>query len=150
MSLFRRDGPQPEPAPVAGQRRMTVASGRPPGSLIAPGTRVNGEITGSADLVIEGEVEGTLELASQVVIAEGGSARGKVTARTVRIAGKVQGDVKGSDVVEIAASGSLEGNISAARVVIAEGAFFKGQVEMTGAAKTAPPPPADRPPAPKA
>ena len=141
MSLFRRDTPDPLPAAPPAARRAPQPQGRPgAGSLIAVGTKVTGEVTGSADLTIEGEVEGTLDLSSQVTVAAGGVARGRVTATAVRIAGRVQGDVKGREVVEIATSGSLEGNISAARVVIAEGAFFKGQVEMTGGAKLAPPP----------
>ncbi len=100
--------------------------------MIAGGTRVQGEVTGRADLTIDGRVEGKIVLEMDVTVREGGQVNGTIQARSVRIGGKVVGDVKGVEMVEITPSGSLEGNVSAARVIIAEGAFFKGQVEMTG------------------
>ena len=57
---------------------------------------------------------------------------GPVSAPVVRISGRVTGNVAASDRVEVAASGILEGDIAAPRIVIAEGAFFKGRVEMRG------------------
>jgi cytoskeletal protein CcmA (bactofilin family) len=149
MALFRRDEPDPAPTAPAVARRSATGPGRAAGSLIAAGTKVTGEIAGTADLTVEGEVEGTLRLDGQMTVAEGGMARGQLAARTVRIAGKVVGDVRGSELVELAPSGSLEGNISAARVVIAEGAFFKGQVEMTAGSKPAAPAPKPEPPPPR-
>ena len=100
--------------------------------MIAGGTRIQGEITGKADLTIDGKVDGKIILERDVTVREGGQVQGTIQARSVRIGGKVIGDVKGVELVEIMVSGSLEGNVSAKRVIIAEGAFFKGQVEMTG------------------
>ena len=59
-----------------------------------------------------------------------GVVTGPIEAPVVRIGGRVIGDVAASDRVEVSPSGSLEGDITAPRVVIAEGAFFKGKVAM--------------------
>lgn len=138
MSIFRRDAatdaaqssaqpPRREPRqaakPMAGVEKATV---------IASGTHIQGEIRGRADLTIEGQVEGKVILEMDVTVSEGGRVTGTIEARSVRIGGKVVGDIKGVEMVELTHSGSLEGNVSAARVIIAEGAFFKGRVEMTG------------------
>jgi len=99
---------------------------------IAPGSRVKGEISGPTELLIEGEVEGEIRIDAVVMIGTEGLVQGPITAQVVRIGGRVFGDVTAVDRVEVAPSGSLEGNIVAPRIVIAEGAFFKGQVEMKG------------------
>lgn len=99
---------------------------------IAPGSRVRGEISGPTELLIEGEVEGEIRIDAVVMIGTEGQVQGPITAQVVRIGGRVFGDVTAADRVEVAPSGTLEGNIAAPRIVIAEGAFFKGQVEMKG------------------
>ncbi len=67
-----------------------------------------------------------------VVIGEGGRVRGGVTAGSVLVKGKIEGDVRAGERAEVAPSGTAEGDIEAPRVVIAEGAFFKGNVKMSG------------------
>jgi cytoskeletal protein CcmA (bactofilin family) len=133
MAMFRRESegksasPAP-PGPAVAERRATPA-------LIAPGCRVVGSIGGTADVQIDGELEGQVRLESAVTIGASGVVRGDIAARTVRIGGKVIGSVRGSERVEVLPSGQLEGDVAAPRVVISEGAFFKGKVEMTGQAK---------------
>jgi cytoskeletal protein CcmA (bactofilin family) len=77
-------------------------------------------------------VEGEIRIDSLVVVGAEGTVQGPVSAPVVRIGGRVAGSVTATDRVEVSPSGSLEGDIAAPRVVIAEGAFFKGRVEMTG------------------
>jgi cytoskeletal protein CcmA (bactofilin family) len=81
-------------------------------------------------LLVDGEVIGEIAVAAIVVVGAGGRVQGPITARVVRVAGKVTGDLRGSERVEISATANLEGDIAAPRVTIAEGAFFKGRVEM--------------------
>jgi cytoskeletal protein CcmA (bactofilin family) len=133
MPIFRRDLPAPPTAMKPTDGRPAGPSSRPAGStLIAPGTLVSGEISGSTPLLVEGQVKGTMRLDGDVTIGQGGEAQGEISARAVRIGGKVLGTVRAEVLVEITPSGWLEGDVSAARVVIAEGAFFKGKVEMPG------------------
>ena len=73
-----------------------------------------------------------MRLESHVTVGPGGKVQGDIVAKSVRIGGRVVGNVQGHEKVEILPSGRLEGDVAAPRVVLAEGAFFKGKVEMTG------------------
>ncbi len=133
MPIFRREAE--EPAHAASPRQSSPAPGpsrERAVSRVAEGTRISGQITGSTELLLEGELEGRIDLDARVVVGTSGVVRGEVTGRTVLVAGKVFGNVRGRERVEVGTSGSLEGDISAPRVTIAEGAFFKGKVEMSG------------------
>jgi cytoskeletal protein CcmA (bactofilin family) len=138
MSFFRRDE---EPDTTTPARRpaspSTPSAGTGPGSAqqvtrIAGGTRITGEVSGTTELLIEGEVDGLVRLDSRVVVGQAGGVKGEIQARAVRIDGRVEGPVRGSERVEVGPTGRLEGDIRAPRVTIAEGAFFKGKVEMGG------------------
>lgn len=138
MSFFRRDE-EPDATPAARRPASpstpsaTTGSGTAqPVTRIASGTRVTGEISGGTELLIEGEVDGRVRLDSRVVVGQAGGLKGEIQARSVRIDGRVEGPVRGSERVEVGATGRLEGDIRAPRVTIAEGAFFKGKVEMGG------------------
>lgn len=102
---------------------------------IAPGSRIQGQLSGPTELLVEGEIEGEIRVDATVMIGTEGVVQGPVTAHVVRIGGRVFGNVSASDRVEVAPSGSLEGDVAAPRIIIAEGAFFKGRVEMTGTDK---------------
>lgn len=136
MSLFRREKPQPPPLATGYE---PVPNGRPL-THVARGTTVLGTLLGAVELLVEGEVEGEIRIDAKVVIGAQGAVRGPISAEVVLIAGRVTGDVRGTDRVEVAPSGSLEGDIFAPRIVVAEGAFFKGKVEMQGNQAGAPRP----------
>ena len=104
-------------------------------TFIATGVKFKGEISGKGDVVIDGEFEGRLNMQSAVTISSDGRVSGDIDAESVKVSGKVFGNVKASDRFEIDTSGRIEGDVSAPRVIIAEGAFFKGNVEMTGGQK---------------
>jgi len=138
MSIFgRRENTGSAPAASGGSMDATTSQtpSRPQQrriTHIAPGSRVQGQLTGPTELLIEGEVEGEIRVDAAVMIGSEGVVHGPVTAHVVRIGGRVFGNVTASDRVEVAPSGSLEGDVAAPRIIIAEGAFFKGRVEMTG------------------
>ena len=137
MSFFGRDSepkptaPQPPARPTAPSAPAPPQPKRQDSTHIAFGSKVVGEITGTAELVIHGEVHGQINLQSRVVVGPEGRIEGEVEARAVEVGGKVSGNVRGHERVEVLVSGSLEGDVVSPRVVIAEGAFFKGQVDMT-------------------
>jgi cytoskeletal protein CcmA (bactofilin family) len=141
MSIFRRETASESPAePTSGsspKRRLTH---------IAAGTRLQGEISGATEVLVDGEVAGEVRVGAPVVVGVDGVVEGPIAAPVVRVGGRVVGDVQATDRVEVLATGGLEGNISAPRVVISEGAFFKGRIEMTKAKE----PPASPPPSPPA
>ena len=140
MSLFRRESTpgtpgssstEAAPSPGAAHTKRHVTH-------VAPGTKVKGEILGATELLVEGEVEGEVRVNANVTIGGDGTVNGPITAPAVRISGRVVGDVTAHDRVEVSASGSLEGNISSPRIVIGEGAFFRGKVDMKGGEKAEP------------
>lgn len=139
MSFFRRDR---SPAPAAGPAEP-AARGRGL-TTVAVGSRFEGKLSGATDVVVEGEVEGEVRLGGDLVVAAGGKIAGDVEARTVRIVGVVEGNVRGRERVELAATGSLTGDVSAVKVVISEGAFLKGKIEMHGSESGSAPAPAKR------
>ncbi len=104
---------------------------------ISTGSKVKGEVTGSTELVVEGEVEGRIQLDNSMVIGSSGIVKGEIHARSVRVSGKIIGNVRGLERVEILADGHVEGDVVAPRVIIIDGAFFKGKVEMSGEAAPA-------------
>jgi cytoskeletal protein CcmA (bactofilin family) len=141
MSLFRRgDANSPSAAPggspdfapssSSSSSSSAAAAQRRRVTHIAPGTRVEGRLSGPTELLIEGEVTGEIAVEAAVMIGADGVVAGPVSAKTVRVGGRVTGNIHATERVEVAPSGALEGDISAPRVVIAEGAFFKGRVEM--------------------
>ena len=107
-------------------------------SVIGPHIRVQGELLGDEDVLVEGRVEGKVLLAREFRVAPGGVVVAEVHAGTVVIAGHVVGDVSATERVEILPSGSLEGNIRAPKVAVGDGARFKGSVDMSAG-----PPPGD-------
>lgn len=104
-------------------------------TFIATGVKFKGEITGKGDVVVDGEFEGRLSVKSAVTVSSDGRVNGDIDAESVKVSGKVFGNVKANDRFEIESNGRIEGDVSAPRVIIAEGAFFKGNVEMTGGKK---------------
>lgn len=134
MAIFKRDTelPTSSAGPAYGSSAPTTANRESAATRVARGTRIDGKVSGSTELLIEGEVDGTVKVDSRVVIGSSGVVRGEVEAGEVLVGGAIFGDVRGHERVEVGASGRLEGDISAPRVTIAEGAFFKGKVEMTG------------------
>ncbi len=117
--------------PSKGSGRGAVASGQATSSYIAPGAKIHGEISGKAELVIDGEFEGQVWLDHSVTIGSQGFVKGEIAARIVRVAGKVKGNLRAADKVEILATGTIEGDVVSPRITIADGAFLKGKVEMT-------------------
>jgi cytoskeletal protein CcmA (bactofilin family) len=104
---------------------------------------IKGELNGSEDLTIEGHVEGTIQLRDHVLtIGPNGRIKAQVFAKSVIVLGEVTGNVTASDKVDIRDNGSVDGDIISPRVAIAEGAHFRGSVDMQRkAAQAAPPKP---------
>jgi cytoskeletal protein CcmA (bactofilin family) len=108
---------------------------------------IKGELNGSEDLTIEGQVEGTIQLKDHILtIGPNGRIKAQVFAKSVIVLGEVTGNVTASDKVDIRDNGSVDGDIIAPRVAIAEGAHFRGSVDMQRKAAASQPQPSTQKP----
>jgi cytoskeletal protein CcmA (bactofilin family) len=124
--------PTIEPAVMTEDRTSAAAIGAT--------LNIQGELTGHEDVTIDGSLEGRIELLEHTLtIGPSASIKASIRARCVIIEGHVVGDITADDKVEVMATGSLVGDVRAARVVLAENARFKGNIDM-GASEPAPQP----------
>jgi len=106
---------------------------------IGQSIHIKGELTGNEDLTIEGKVEGKVLLKDHnLTIGANGKITAEIQAKTVMVVGEVVGNITADDKVEVAATGSLRGDIVAPRVVLADGAEFKGSIDMDRKPSVAP------------
>jgi cytoskeletal protein CcmA (bactofilin family) len=98
---------------------------------IGKSLKVRGEISGSEDVTIDGEVEGTVELKdNSLTIGPNGKVHANVTAKSITVLGRLEGNVKAGERVEISKTGSLEGDLVTPRIVIEDGAVFRGSIDI--------------------
>ena len=150
----RKEEEQPAPKPVAAQPPaqparpqppkegipMSTVPSRPTESFDAPRTGnavlgksvvVKGQILSREDLTIDGEVEGTVEMQEhRLTIGPNGKVRASVKAREVIVLGTLNGNVETADRIDIRKEAKLVGDIKTARIVIEDGAYFKGNVDI--------------------
>jgi cytoskeletal protein CcmA (bactofilin family) len=100
------------------------------GTVIGLGLNIEGELSSDEEVVVHGNVRGKLTTTEQVSVASSGVVQADVAGATVAIAGQVTGDVTASERVDLQTGGRLIGNVKAARFTIADGASFKGNVDM--------------------
>jgi cytoskeletal protein CcmA (bactofilin family) len=125
----------PAPTPIAAVTpaapMATMASGGAKQSaVIGPSMSIKGEIRAREELMVEGEVEGTLESQSLLTVGPNGKVRGNIKARQVAIFGSVRGNVEVTEKIGIREQGSLIGDIKAAGISIDDGAYFKGSIDI--------------------
>ena len=129
--------PAPAPAPVQVQApEPSVARTEPIRQEkavvnIGKSVIIKGELSGSEDLTIEGQVEGKIELRQNVLtIGPNAKIKAQVAAKTIVVEGSVQGNVMATERIEIRDKGSVEGDLASPRVAIADGAHFRGSIDM--------------------
>ena len=140
----------PVPAPSA-PAAAAPSAGEPRAHLgrdmvnIGKSVVIKGELSGSEDLTIEGHVEGRIDLKDNVLtIGPNGKIKAEVFAKSVVVLGEVTGNVTASEKVDIRDNGSVDGDIASPRVAIAEGAHFRGSVDMQRAGAKAQQKPANQ------
>jgi cytoskeletal protein CcmA (bactofilin family) len=122
--MWKRDQGADEPAPATGWGETPLAN-------IGQSVVIHGDLRGSEDLVIEGQVDGTIELKDHTLtIGPHGRVKAEVSAKTVIVLGTVNGRMTTSDKVDMRAGAHVDGDIVSPRVAIAEGATFNGSVDM--------------------
>jgi cytoskeletal protein CcmA (bactofilin family) len=141
--MWKRDEavkpPQPAAAPVIPPVHQEASSVRVDAPRhqekdtvnIGKSVVIKGDLTGSEDLTIEGQVEGKIELRQNVLtIGANGKIKASIFAKAVVVLGEVTGDITASERVDIRDAGSVDGDLSAPRIAIADGAHFRGSIDM--------------------
>ncbi|MCF6226349.1 MAG: polymer-forming cytoskeletal protein [Xanthomonadales bacterium] len=107
-------------------------------AVIGSGIEINGDITGTEDLVIKGKVKGKVKLPdNEVEVETSAVVNADISANVVKISGNVHGDLIGKEKVIILKTGNVKGNITAPRVTLEDGAKFKGSIDMDPSESTA-------------
>ncbi len=103
-----------------------------PRTVIGPDTVVNGEIHSKQDLVVQGRVEGTLQVDAVLFIETDGVVEADVTANHAVVAGTFQGDLKAMDALEVAQTGRILGRVNSPRILVSDGAILNADIRMSG------------------
>ncbi|MFQ5526619.1 MAG: polymer-forming cytoskeletal protein [Thermoanaerobaculia bacterium] len=126
MQSNSRSADRPRPAPSGPSR---------PASL-GPSISLSGNLSGSEDLIIEGSVEGEINVRDhKVTISETGNVKADIYGRSICVEGRVDGNLVGDEQVVIRQSGRVRGNVTAPRVNLENGAKFKGSIDMQPGSK---------------
>jgi cytoskeletal protein CcmA (bactofilin family) len=115
----------PNPAPAQAAVRAPVKT-----AAIGPSMHIKGEVRLREELLVDGDVEGSLESESLLTVGPNGKVRANIKAREVVIFGSVRGDVEVTEKIAIREQGSLIGNIKTAGISIDDGAYFKGSIDI--------------------
>jgi cytoskeletal protein CcmA (bactofilin family) len=134
MAWKRDDAPSPEPAPTVRPTPPPPLEQRPPNrglATIGPSIFVKGDLQGEEDLVIEGKVEGKVDLKkNHLTIGAAGRVRADIFGKVVIIEGEVDGNVFAQEQAILRKSGAVRGNITSPRVILEDGSRFRGSIDM--------------------
>ena len=98
---------------------------------LGPSLHIKGEISGSEDLLLEGSVEGLVQLDERkLTVGATAKVTADIIAREVVVYGTVKGNLRAKDRIEIKKDGSVNGDLTTARIMIEDGAYFKGSIEI--------------------
>ena len=107
-------------------------------NVVGAGLRIKGQISGNEDLLVDGSIEGSIQLGDRMLkVGPSGKLTADVVAREVIVYGEVKGNLAARDRIEIKKDGSVVGDLTTGRIVIEDGANFKGSIEIVKAIDTA-------------
>jgi cytoskeletal protein CcmA (bactofilin family) len=99
-------------------------------TVLGPTLEIEGEIEGDEDLVIQGKIQGKIVSKKDLTVDNSGKVEATITTKNLAVSGMLVGNVVASERVEVRKEGKMIGDIKAPRVIIADGAKFKGNIEM--------------------
>jgi len=132
MGLFGQDEKAPDTKTPQPPRKTDAshAPGSEKRTVIARPTTIEGRVLGPGEIVVEGMIKGTIEIDGKVRVVEQGRVEADVHARLVTVAGTIIGNITADDRIVLEPTAQVDGNITAPRILIEDGATFKGQVNM--------------------
>src|SRR5213595_904421 len=139
MSMFNRKiettapASQPMSPPVASEQPNRTSTPARPGGLLSKGVSIKGSVKFLNELVIDGEVEGTINSPGKLSIGEHAQISGEIRAKSVKVRGTVEGNIFATERCELQSGCTLRGDIEAPRLVIDENETFLGSAKVTAA-----------------
>ena len=131
MAIFSKtDAPGQVSATDRSAASTPGGGGAAAATVIGPGVRFVGEVSGDEDVVIQGRLEGNVTVGRRVTVATTGEVQGDLHGRAVVVGGRVVGEIRADERAELLASATVQGNVRAPKIVIAEGAQLQGSVAM--------------------
>ncbi len=109
------------------------SSGSGDATVIGPSILISGKLTGDEDLTVRGRVEGELNLSKTLIVETSGIVKANVSVRNAIVSGVVVGNITATESVELTRDGRMVGDINSPRVIIVDGASFRGHVDMGNA-----------------
>ena len=104
---------------------------------IGKSVRIKGELSGSEDIYLDGEVEGTIQLSgNSITVGPNGKVQANVSARNVTVAGSLDGNIQASERTEFRKTATVNGDVQTQRIAIEDGAYFKGKLEIVAGPKS--------------
>lgn len=139
MAIFSKESPATDPSRAAPLSASTSLS------IIAAGTRIDGDIDTDGVIRIEGRVEGAVRAGRQVLIGRQGEVRGDITTREAVIGGSVYGAVNAAERLEVQGTSTIVGNITTKAIAVIEGGRINGTVRIADARDASSSPPGNAP-----
>src|SRR5882724_1163618 len=127
MAMFNKEtGGRPEPRPQTAPVEAVL-------SIVSAGMKITGDVDTSGVLKVDGEINGSITGARQVLLGRGGTVRGNVSAGEVVVGGHVEGSISAGERLELQVTATITGDIETRSIVVLEGAQINGLVRMTDA-----------------
>ncbi len=130
MALFSSKEPTAQSRPPARPGEPQQAFN---GTYFGPNVVIDGTVSGSEPVIVEGTIKGQINVSGDLRIGTKARVEATVHAKNVTIEGKLTGDVSADERVELVSSATVDGNIKAPKIIVAEGARFRGAVDMGSA-----------------
>jgi len=131
VSNRMKSQPQETPPDFSAREPKAYTTNKDSAAAIGASIRIKGDVTGDENLIIQGHVEGTIKVQGHnVTISKSGKVKANIEANQIIVEGELEGDMHGEEKVIIRDTGNVQGNIVAPRVVLEDGALFKGSIEM--------------------
>ena len=128
MAMFSKEVPNPRP-----ETRTPTAPVEAALSIVSAGMKITGDVETSGVLKVDGEINGSITGARQVLLGRGGAVRGNVAAGEVVVGGHVDGSVAATERLELQQTAMITGDIETRSIIVLEGARINGFVRMTDA-----------------
>lgn len=131
MNMFSTRKSEPPPPPVTTSQPNGASASSAAGGLLSRGASIKGTVKFSNELLIDGEVEGSIDSTGSLTVGEHASIRGEVRSKSIKVRGMVEGDIFASECCELQAGCTLKGDIEAPRLIVDENATFLGSAKIT-------------------